>query len=456
MNNSAERLTPELGPADWWPRIKAALQSQPAGKPLPEGEVDAAYKFWRVRIMLTMFVGYAIFYFCRKNLSMALPALEMELGISKTDLGWVLTFTNFFYGLSKFVNGMIADHANPRYFMAIGLIASACMNVFFGMSSMFWTLSVAWILNGWFQGMGWPPCARQLTHWYHVSERGTWWGVWNASHQFGGAGIFVLAGYLVQEVSWRAAFFAPAAIAVCVAIWMMWSMRDTPESLGLPSIDQYKGDHDAAAKADDEADESFKEIMTRYVLKNKMLWIVCAANFFVYIVRMGVMDWAPTMLYEMKGSSMMKAGLKVAGFEITGIFGALAAGWLSDRVFRSNRGKVNVLFMFGVMATFYLFWNAAAGSWIEISGLALVGFFIYGPQMLVGVSAADFASKRAAATATGLTGLFGYLGASVIAGVVTGWVVEQYGWQGGFYLFMGSAIIGTALFMLTWSTKARQ
>lgn len=233
-------------------------------------------------------------------------------------------------------------------------------------------------------------------------------------------------------------------------------MRDTPESLGLPSIDQYKGDHDAAAKADDEADESFKEIMTRYVLKNKMLWIVCAANFFVYIVRMGVMDWAPTMLYEMKGSSMMKAGLKVAGFEITGIFGALAAGWLSDRVFRSNRGKVNVLFMFGVMATFYLFWNAAAGSWIEISGLALVGFFIYGPQMLVGVSAADFASKRAAATATGLTGLFGYLGASVIAGVVTGWVVEQYGWQGGFYLFMGSAIIGTALFMLTWSTKARQ
>ena len=446
--------------------IKSALKTQPSAETMiPLEETKSAYMRWRVQIMASMFLGYAIFYFCRKNLSMAMPSLE-HMGITKLQLGLMLTLTNFLYGLSKFVNGMIADHANPRYFMAIGLIASAIMNIIFGSSSMYWVLAVAWMLNGWFQGMGWPPCARQLTHWYHVTERGTWWGVWNASHQFGGAGIFVLSGWLIQHYGWRSAFYVPSVIAIITAIIVMITMRDTPRSVGLPKIEDYhamsKGKNRKEIEGGEEKEEeeenemSFKEILIKYVLKNKYLWYVCVANFFVYIVRLGVMDWIPMYLMQAKGSGKVAAGVKVAGFELSGIIGALVAGWLSDKIFKTNRGKVNVIYMAAVVALFYLFWFSPAGSFFSIAGLALIGFFIYGPQMLVGVSAADFASKRAAATATGLTGLFGYMGASIVSGVGTGYMVEKLGWIGGFYLFVGAAVIGMLLFTATWRVKARQ
>lgn len=444
-------------------RIKFALKTQPPAKPVPTEKVKPLYRRWRIQVMASMFAGYAIFYFCRMNLPLAMDDLE-SIGITKVKLGLVLSLTNFFYGLSKFVSGMAADHANPRYFMALGLIASAIMNIIFGASSMYWTLAVAWLLNGWFQGMGWPPCARQLTHWYHVTERGTWWGIWNASHQFGGAGIYILAAYLVEHYGWRSAFFVPALIAIFTAFLIIITMRDTPTSLGLPPIEKYhktkrgeiSGDEEAVSDTKLEDEEPFKEIFVKYILKNKFLWLVCMANFFVYIVRLGIMNWIPMYLMQAKGAGKMEAGIKFAGFELTGIFGALLAGWLSDKVFKTSRGKVNVLFMFLVTVMFYLFWYAEPGTFFAIAGLPLVGFFIYGPQMLVGVSAADFASKRAAATATGLTGLFGYLGASLMTGVGTGYIVERIGWKGGFYLFISAAIIGTILFMFTWRVKARQ
>ncbi len=118
------------------------LKPAPAQAPLnlaPE-QLQSTYRYWRIRIMSTTIVGYALFYFVRKNLSLAMPGMEADLGISKSDLGLFLTLHGVVYGISKFANGFIGDRANPRYLMAVGLAASALMNVFFGLSSAVWTL----------------------------------------------------------------------------------------------------------------------------------------------------------------------------------------------------------------------------------------------------------------------------------------------------------------------------
>lgn len=436
-------------------KIWNALKTQPPAEAIknPE-EVSAKYRYWRIRIMYSMMTGYAVFYFCRKNLSIAMPAMLKDLNFTKTELGWILSGFSIIYGFSKFFSGILADRANPRYFMAIGLMLSAVVNVFFGLSSSLIFLGIFWIFNGWFQGMGWPPCARALTHWYSPTELGTKWGIWNASHQIGGAGILLFAGFLVQHYGWRPAFYWPAAIGILTGFFLINRMRDTPQSLGLPPIEEHRGEAHALDPHEDTA-ESFKEILFKYVLTNKFVWIVSIANCFVYIVRIGVLDWAPTFLVEAKQSTIAAAGAKTAGFEIAGIVGAIVAGWISDKLFKGRRGPVNVLFMIGVIFLMAGFWLIPAGHpYLDAATLFAVGFVIYGPQMLVGVSAADFASKKAAATATGMTGTFGYLG-STFAGVGTGFIVDNYGWNGGFIFFIASAIIGTLLFMFTWCHRSR-
>ena len=433
--------------------ILSALKAQPAIPQIQDPqERNKQYKYWRIRTMYGMMIGYAIYYFCRKNFSIAMPAMLQDLSLTKTDLGWVLTGFSIVYGVSKFVSGIMADRANPRYFMAIGLLLSAVMNIFFGLSHSLLFLGLFWIMNGWFQGMGWPPCARALTHWFSPTELGTKWGIWNASHQIGGAGILILAGFLVQHYGWRSSFYGPAVIGVVGAFIIINRLRDTPQSLGLPPVEEYRNEAHICDAHEDTA-QSFKEILIS-VISNKFVWVICFANCFVYVVRIAILDWAPTFLVEAKGSSIAGAGLKTAGFEIAGIVGAIFAGYLSDKIFKGRRGPVNVLFMLIVVFSMIALWKIPAGHpYLDATVLFVVGFVIYGPQMLVGVAAADFVGKKASATATGMTGTFGYVG-SALAGVGTGMIVDKYGWNGGFIFFIAAAIIGMLLFMVTWTHRS--
>ena len=435
-------------------KLSAALAAQPHASPIADaGEVRRLYRHWRVRVMTSTMVGYAAFYLVRKNFSMAMPSFLTDLGYTKVDLGLILSCFSLLYGVGRFANGVAADRANPRYFMAIGLIGAAAVNVLFGMSSGLAAFGVFWVMNAWFQSMGFPPCARLLSQWFSPGERGTTWSLWNASHQIGGAGIFILAGWLIPHYGWRAAFYVPAAVAAAVAFVLVWRLRDTPPSLGLPPVEEYRGEA-THERAEEDTAHSVKEILFKHVLTNRLVWFVALGNFFVYIVRVGVVDWAPTFLVEGKGSSLGGAGVKVAAFEVAGIFGALTAGFLSDRLFKGRRGPVNVLCMLLLAAALLLFWRIPAGyAWADIAALFVAGFAVYGPQILVSVAAADFATKKAAASATGFTGTLGYLG-SAVCGVGTGLIVDAYGWDGGFVFFIAAALVGMLFFMLTWSHRS--
>jgi hypothetical protein len=116
-------------------------------------DISRQYRYWQKRVLLTSIIGYATFYFVRKNLSIAMPVMQSSLGFKKTHLGLFLTLHGLLYGVSKFANGFLGDRANARAFMAFGLAASALMNVFFGFNSAVVTLGLIWMANGWFQGM---------------------------------------------------------------------------------------------------------------------------------------------------------------------------------------------------------------------------------------------------------------------------------------------------------------
>ena len=75
-------------------------------------EQTKRFKYWQMRTIIATMVGYALFYFVRKNFSLAMPGLEADLGISKTSLGIFLTLNGLIYGFSRFANGILADRMN--------------------------------------------------------------------------------------------------------------------------------------------------------------------------------------------------------------------------------------------------------------------------------------------------------------------------------------------------------
>jgi OPA family glycerol-3-phosphate transporter-like MFS transporter/OPA family sugar phosphate sensor protein UhpC-like MFS transporter len=410
--------------------------------------IRATYRSWRWRILLSTIIGYATFYFVRKNLGIALPIMEKDLGISKTELGLFLTLHGVLYGISKFANGFFGDLCNARAFMVVGLVASALMNVCFGFSSAVMTLGLFWMLNGWFQGMGFPPCARLLTHWFPPRELPVKMSIWNTSHSIGAGLVVVLCGYLAP-VNWRLCFFVPAALAIICSLFLWLTLPDTPASVGLPEVE---GTESGSAKA--VSDPDFKAFLVANVFKNQYIWLIALANFFVYTVRYAVLDWGPTLLTQAKHVSIVNAGWMVGAFELAGLTGMLSAGWLTSRVFGGRPARACVFFMALAGISILLFWKFAGTSLpLNTSLLCCAGFFIYGPQSLVGIAAANLATKRAAASAVGFTGLFGYA-STVLSGWGLGALVQRHGWDAGFIGLLGIAAIGTLLFAMAWPARA--
>lgn len=432
----------------------------PVIDPLPKEKVDKEYKKLRWQVFLGIFIGYAGYYLVRKNFSIAMPALE-EMGFDKADLGWALSAVSIAYGISKFVMGTVSDHSNARVFIPLGLVASAVIMTVMGLIP--WSVSSLSILlmfcllfvNGWVQGMGWPPCGRVMVHWFSVRERGVKMSIWNVAHNIGGAVMAPLAVLGITMFGhWNGAFYFPAIVAVLIAIVAYMLVRDTPQSCGLPPIELYKPEECMQAySADQEKELSTREILFKHVFNNKLLWVIAFANAFIYFVRYGVLDWAPMYLEQVKQMNLANSSWSYFAFEIAGIFGTILCGWLSDKVFRGRRAPATIIYMALVTVAVYIYWQSGSELVTNLA-MGAIGFLIYGPVMLIGVSALDLVPKKAAGTAAGFTGLFGYLiGSAILANIGMGYVFEHFGWDGGFLALIGACILSIALSASTWNRE---
>jgi OPA family sugar phosphate sensor protein UhpC-like MFS transporter len=340
--------------------------------------------------------------------------------------------------------------------MAFGLIITGIINIFFGVSSSLIVFAVLWGFNGWFQGFGWPACSRMLVQWYSKSERGSWWSTWNVCHNVGASSIAVVAGFCMQYLGWRSGMYIPGLICIMGGLYMINRLRDCPQAVGLPPIDVYRNDISPASASDARApSQSTWETLVSDVFTNKYLWLLAFAYFFVYFVRTAINDWTPIYLIETRGYSYVRANSMATMFEIGGFFGNLCAGWASDRIFGAKRGPVNVLFSLGVVLGIMLFSLVPVGNSLQESVcLALIGFMIFGPQMLIGVAAVELASKNATASASGFVCCISYLGAAC-AGYPLGKIIQELGWNGHFTAILGASVLALLFLLPLWAVKER-
>ncbi|MCX8038056.1 MAG: MFS transporter [Candidatus Sumerlaeia bacterium] len=432
---------------------------------LPDDEVRRLYPRYRMQVLEATFLGYAMFYLVRNNMSPVVKDMEVALQYTRAQMGNIAAMTALSYGLGKFVMGALSDRSNPRVFMACGLLATALCNFAFGAAADYNIHLALWTLNGFVQGMGWPPCGRSMGHWFSERERGLTFSIWNTSHNLGGGIAGYVAGWAAAHFGgWQWAFFLPGILALVGAGYLFWRLRDTPQSVGLPPIEEYNQDYPERRGTDGDLERELttRELLFQYVLINKWVWLLAFANFFAYVARYSMLDWGPTYLREVKGATLMQGGLAVMVLEFGGIPSTILFGWLSDLA-GGRRGMVATLCMIPILAAFTTILFTPAGYlWLDMWMLAIVGCFIYPVINFIVIIALDLVGKKAIGTAAGFIGLFGYLGRAAhnkysgemlhyltgIYGIHTAWIVV-------ITAFLACSVLALVLLAFTWRLKPR-
>ncbi|NLJ56601.1 MAG: MFS transporter [Firmicutes bacterium] len=438
------------------------------GVPLTPAQIGQAMRYWRTRTFITLWLTYSAFYLTRVNMSIALPFIRDEFGYSMAQLGVLSSALFFTYAVGQFVNGQLADRYGSRKLLLIGMLVSAAMNLAFGFTPATASLTflmVIWGINGYFQAMGWPSCTKGIGNWFDPTTRGRLMGFYGTCYQIGNVYAWLLASYLVTALGWRSAFWVPGVLFILFAIHNYVRFRNTPESIGLPTLEEFTRNPDTVTTADASVEtikaaqqeehigfaETFKQTVA-----NPRIWIIAMSFFFLDVIRYGFLAWAPTYMFDI-GVPMGSVAWKAAALPLAGSAGAIFAGWASDKIFGTRRAPVVCVMMIllGVFSYLFTLIPAEQGTLMVLCLLA-VGFFTYGPHVtLVGTVALDFGTRKAAGSAAGFIDSIGYLGA-FLTGIITGYLVDWGGWSAGLWFWVLSAFAGAILVGILWGYKPEE
>jgi len=414
--------------------------SKPAAQPLPEGEVDAAYKRYRKRTFWGVTAAYTLYYVCRMTLGVVKQPLIDGGILSAGQLGLIGSAFYFVYAVGKFTNGFIADYCNIRRFMAAGLGISALINLVLGVLGllcgpvgitslvMMLSFAILWGVNGWMQSMGSPPGTISLSRWFPLKTRGTMYSIFSSTPQLGKAVSMIVTGFIVAAVGWQWGFLAAAAAGVIGTLIALVFISDTPESRGLPSVQELSGE---PLKTLDK--KPTKELQ-KWVFRHPGIWVIAISTAFLYITQHAVSDWGVLFLQKQKTFSLERATQVIGIAEVFGVIGNLLAGWLSDYVFRGSR--VRPVIISGVLAVLSLagFLFLGGSYWANIAFVALFSMaFSVVFCIVAGLMALDFVPRKATGAALGIVGISSYAAAGAQS-IVSGFMIQGNA-AGGLYNF---------------------
>ena len=433
-------------------------------------KVSRQYRGWRFRVFFAAWSMYATFYLCRANISVAVPELQNLLGggtaTEKSILlvGAILTGTKLAYGFGQLINGLLGDRFGPRRVATVGMVISGCMNLAFGLAGSFPAFMGIWLVNGLAQATGAPSRIKMLANWFSPTQRGKMMGFLGTDYVVGNAVSWIMSGWLLTHYGWRAVFFVPSGIMAFSALHFWWRARNAPEDVGLPTIESYEkllsGEADAEAELGPPPEggdvHAGWDFVVKQALLNPKVWIVGFAYFGVDLFRYGFLDWSFAYLID-QGAPVGKAVLKIAMLPTVGALGIISSGWLTDKLGGRRAPVISVMLIISAILAGVFRYTSQAGDegsmTISLVVLGGIGFFLYGPHLLMGATIAmDLGSRKASATASGVIDWLGYMGAAV-AGIGTAWARNVWGWDGAFALWIGSAVLAAGLMLLLWNYK---
>lgn len=430
---------------------------------LPDASrIDAIYQRTRRSVFITLVLGYGFFYTCRLSLSVAKKQM-IDSGVTDvSQLGVIGAVLLYVYAVGKLVNGFLADRANIARFMSTALLLSALVNLLFGLTTYFVIFVILWGLNGWFQSIGSAPSVVSLCQWFSNNERGTRYGIWAGAHNIGEGLTFIGTSVLVAALGWRWGFLGPGLACVVVALIMFRTLADRPQTYGLPHVSDYRQDYSAGKPSSEPIAK-----LQKTVLKSPVVWVLGLSSALMYVTRYGIHSWGPLYLQEVKGYTVVEAGVLIGVNTIFGLAGAIFSGFLSDRFFDARRNVPALLYgllLTGSLTGLHLV--PPGHYWLDMAALGCFEFAIGGLIVfLAGLIAVDALPKRAAGAVKGVIGLFSYMGAAT-QDWASGLLIESgtrvvdgtavYDFSYAFYFWIGASILSTLLATTVWNVKPHE
>ncbi|MCT8720916.1 hexose-6-phosphate:phosphate antiporter [Glaesserella parasuis] len=425
-------------------------------RPVLDLSLEERRKMWFKPFMqsyLVVFIGYMAMYLIRKNFNIAQNDMIETYGLTKTDLGLIGLGFSITYGIGKTVVSYYADGKNTKQFVPFMLILSAiCMLGFSasmggGSIALFLMISF-YALSGFFQSTGGSSSYSTITKWTPRKKRGTFLGFWNLSHNVGGAaaaGVALFGANVFFNGHVIGMFVFPSIIALIIGFIGLRYGSDSPEAYGLGKAEELFGEEISEEDRNTEENQLTKwQIFVQYVLRNKVIWLLCFANIFLYIVRIGIDQWSPVYAYQELGFSKDAAISGFALFEVGALVGTFLWGYLSDLA--NGRRALTACIALGLIVFTLEFYQFATNEFMYLTALFALGFLVFGPQLLIGVAAVGFVPKKAIAVADGVKGTFAYLIGDSFAKLGLGMIADGTpifgltGWSGTFAALYASAI----------------
>jgi len=301
--------------------------SKPSEGKVPAERVDEEYKRLRTRTFWGVTAAYTLYYVCRMTLGVVKQPIIDGGVLTAGELGVIGSVFYFVYAAGKFSNGFIADYCNIRRFMAWGLGISAVINLVLGILgllqgplgigsvAMLVAFALLWGVNGWVQSMGSPPGTISLSRWFPLKSRGTMYSIFSSTPSFGKALTMIALGFVVAVAGWQWGFVAAAAAGVIGTIVAAVFISDTPESKGLPTVQELSGE---PLKTLDK--KPTKELQ-KWVFKHPGIWVIAISSAFIYITQHAVSDWGVLFLQKQKEFSLESATQIIGISEAFGVVG---------------------------------------------------------------------------------------------------------------------------------------
>ena len=440
--------------------------SKPSGETVPENEIRPRYLSIRNRTFWGVTVAYSLYYVCRMSLSVVKQPLIDEGVLTAGQLGVIGSALLFVYAVGKFLNGFIADYCNIRRFMFTGLAVSAAINLLMGilgivngytaipLSVIFFLFAVLWGLNGWMQSMGSPPGVISLSRWFPQSRRGTFYSIFSASPYLGEFISFILTGLIVGAFGWQWGFVVAAAAGGAGALLILLTVSDTPESQGLPSIQQLSGE---SVKP---VDKMPTRELQKMIFRHPGIWVIALSSAFIYITKYAIAGWGVLFLQKERAFSLEQATQIIAFSAVFGVLGTVLAGWLSDRVFRSDRIRPAILSGAVSFVALILFLFAGGGYVMNVLYVSVFSLSIGVLYCIVaGLMAVDIVPRKATGAALGIVGISSYVAAG-LQDITSGYLIQYntvrvdgmdvYDFGPVSYFWLAAALVSFILPVLNW------
>ena len=440
--------------------------SKPSQDTVPENEVRSTYTSLRNKTFWGVTVAYSLYYVCRMSLSVVKQPLIDEGVLSAGQLGVIGSALLFVYAVGKFLNGFVADYCNIRRFMFTGLAISAAVNLLMGIlgiingsvaipvGAIFFIFAVLWGINGWMQSMGSAPGVISLSRWFPQSKRGTFYSIFSASPYLGEFISFILTGLIVGAVGWQWGFVAAALAGAAGAVLILLTVSDTPESKGLPSIQQLSGEPIK------QVDKMPTRELQRMIFRHPGIWVIALSSAFIYITKYAIAGWGVLFLQKERAFTLEEASQIIAFSAMLGVLGTVLAGWLSDKVFNSDRIKPAILSGAVAFISLALFLFAGGGylmNIIYVSVFSLAMGVLY--CIVAGLMAVDIVPRKATGAALGIVGISSYVAAG-LQDITSGYLIEYntmqvdgvdvYNFGPVSYFWLLAALVSFVLPVVNW------